>query len=276
MQRKTWKYYNHAMIPTTPPHMRADEEVLNDKSFWKKYKKVLFVRWTTDFDCKEKTNWWYVIKDSAFDISSIKSKRRYEINKGIRYFDVVKVNPKDFKRELYEITCEAYQSWSERDRPKISYEEYIKSINDWDDKIVYGAFHKEEKKICGYALLTMEKEYLDFNVLRVIPAYEKCAINAAIVNKIVLDNNDFMTNGGYICDGSRSINHETAFQEYLEKYFGFRKAYCRLHIEYNPMIKWFVKMVYPIRGLLKRMDDISVVHKINSVLKMEEICRGGE
>ena len=79
--------------------------------------------------------------------------------------------------------------------------------------------------------------------------------------------------GKYICDGARSISHETNFQDYLEKYFGFRKAYCKLHIAYNPRVKWIVKMLFPFRKMLHRFDQIGFVHQINSVLYMEELCR---
>ena len=83
----------------------------------------------------------------------------------------------------------------------------------------------------------------------------------------------FLKNGGYICDGARSINHETAFQEYLEKYFGFRKAYCKLHIAYNPKLKWVIRLLYPIRKLLMKFDEIGKAHQLNAVLRMEEIVR---
>lgn len=46
-----------------------------------------------------------------------------------------------------------------------------------------------------------------------------------MVARILEDNNDRLNKGFYINDGARSIRHETAFQDYLEKYFGFRKAY---------------------------------------------------
>ena len=77
----------------------------------------------------------------------------------------------------------------------------------------------------------------------------------------------------YVCDGARNINHETAYQDYLEKYFGFRKAYCKLNIAYNPKIGWIVKCLYPLRGIFKKFDSIKIVHLINGVLKMEEYSR---
>lgn len=41
----------------------------------------LLARWTTDWDCGHKTQFWYVIKDDMYDISVLKRKRRYKINK---------------------------------------------------------------------------------------------------------------------------------------------------------------------------------------------------
>ena len=136
---KNWKYYNHAAIPVT----------------------ALLARWTTEFDCGYETNWWYVVKDNPFDINALKSKRRYEINKGIKNFNVKEIEPMN---------------------------------------------------------------YADF-------------------------------------------------QDYLEKYFGFRKAYCKLHIVYNPKAKWIIMLMFPIRRFLMKLDGIGKVHQINSVLRMEEIVR---
>ena len=58
---KEWKYYNHAMIPTTAPHEEVNVEALKNKQFWKENKNALLVRWTTEWDCGYETNWWYVI-----------------------------------------------------------------------------------------------------------------------------------------------------------------------------------------------------------------------
>ena len=52
----------------------------------------LLARWTSDWDCGYETEWWYCIKDTPFDISTLKSKRRYEINKGNKNFEVREIN----------------------------------------------------------------------------------------------------------------------------------------------------------------------------------------
>ncbi len=232
----------------------------------------LLARWTTDFDCGHETNWWYVIKDTPFEIETLKAKRRYEINKGKRNFIVKEIIPCDYPDELYQITVAAYSQWPEKYRPQIGEKNFRNEINGWNSCVVFGAFNIENSKLCGYAILNEAKSHVEFNVLRVNPEYEHLAINAAIVAGIVEKYSDRLGNDFYINDGSRAIRHETAFQDYLVKYFGFRKAYCHIHIIYKSNIKWMIKILYPIRKILMKFDNIGIVHQIDSVLRMEEIC----
>ena len=260
------------MVPTIAPHEVLDLAPINDGSIWKENKSALLARYTTDFDCGYETNWWYEIQDKPFDVSLVNAKRRYEINKGNKNFDVRAINPIDYADELLKITKAAYESWPEKYRPVVNEETW--NVSGWNETFkVYGAFGKEDAVLHGYACLKVYEKHMDFTMLRVEPCMEKLAINAAMVYGILIDNAVFISQGGYICDGERSVSHETAFQDYLEKYFNFRKAYCKLHIEYNPKIKWIIKLIYPFKGLLKRLDGIGIVHQINGVLKMEEIVR---
>lgn len=272
---KNWRYYNHAAIPSTAPHEKPDMLPVDNGSIWAiNGGTPLLARWTTDFDCGYETNWWYVIKDTPFDISELKAKRRYEINKGIKNFDVKKIEPDNYADELYNVQIAAYSAYPDKYRPSVNREEFISSVQHWDSFVCIGAFDRESGMLCGYSLLSEENEtYVDFKVMRTNPECEKNGINAALVEGVLRYFNEFLTQGGYICDGARSINHETAFQDYLEKYFGFRKAYCKLHITYNPKLKWLIQLMYPIRRLLMKMDGIGVLHSINAVLRMEEICR---
>ena len=275
MQVEGWKYYNHAMVPTTAPNETPDTHPIESGAIWKAGGGTpLLARWTTNWDCGHETNWWYVIKDEPFDIEALKSKRRYEVNKGNKNFDVRIINPCEYKEDLLKVRIEAFSAYPSKYRPSVVKEKFLKEVDDWDKYDVFGAFSKETNEISGYALLKMQNDnFLNFTVLKTVPAMEKFAVNAALVYGIVNHYEEFLKSGGIICDGSRSINHETHFQDYLEKYFGFRKAYCNLHVQYNPKIKWLIKLMFPVRKTLNSFDGIGIIHSINSVLKMEEICR---
>jgi hypothetical protein len=230
----------------------------------------MLVRWIEDFDCGYETNWWYVIKDTPFDINALKAKRRYEITKGLKNFDVHRIEPQDHSQELYAVACAAYEEYPEAYRPTIIKEQFIQNTTTWDQYMCYGAFDRETNALCGYAILAYQGIYADFRVMKAIPSSEKRGVNAALVSGILTDCQDFLQTGGYICDGSRNINHETAFQDYLEKNFGFRKAYCKLHIRYKWWLAFAIKCLYPFRKLLVKLDRISPIHLVNSLLKMEE------
>lgn len=266
-----WKYYNHAAVPTTAPHEEVDLTPINDGSIWKMNGKPLLARWTSEFDCGYVTNWWYVIKDTAFDISALKAKRRYEINKGKKNYRVKRINPQDFSEELFFVTVAAYSQWPEKYRPHTEKESFIKSVANWERYVVLAGFEVESEQLCGYALLQEHECHVDFVSLRVTPESEKKGINAAMVAGVLDEYSSRLGSNYYICDGARSIRHETAFQDYLEKYFEFRKAYCKLNIRYRFPIGIVVKLLYPFRNKIN--NNSGVGSQIIGVLRMEEICR---
>ena len=270
-----WRYYNHAVIPTSAPHERVDTTDIENGALWGIYPKALLARWTSDWDCGYETNWWYVIKDTPFDISSLKAKRRYEINRGLKSFDVRKIeNVSAYAEQLFEITCDAYEDYPKAYRPFIERESYISSVKKWTGYDVYGAFSKEDGLLKAWARLKPYKQYSNFEMMKSLRAQEKLGVNAALINGILMDYNSRLAdNSYYICDGARSVNHETAFQDYLEKYFGFRKAYCKLHIEYAHKMRFVVKLLFPLRGGLRHIHSKGIIHNINSILQMEEIVR---
>lgn len=277
MAIEKWKYYNYAVIPTTAPHEEPDLTPIIDGSIWKISEGTPYLaRWTTDFDCGYETEWWYCIKDTPFDIFALPSKKRYEINKGLKNFDVKVIAPSEYKDDLYEITVDAYSSWSNKYRPSVDEDKFKTSIDVWKDPIVVlGAFLKETGVLSGYAYLTEEYGYVNFNVMRTKPNCEKRGINAALVAGVCEYYSERLSdgNGFYICDGSRNILHKTSFQNYLEKYFGFRKAYCRLNLLYRKPFGTIVSLLMPFRKCLLKLDGFTVVSKINGILRMEEIGR---
>lgn len=185
------------------------------------------------------------------------------------------INPAEYSEALYQVAVAAYETYPSSYRPNINHDLYVNATkNSWSRYYkVYGAFSKDSNALCGFIALYKKDGYIDFTMMKAMPSQEKNGVNAALVNGMLDDNKDLLEQGYYICDGERSIQHETAFQNYLEKYFGFRKAYCILHIEYNPKYKAFMKLAYRFRGLLKLFNSIKPVHKLLLVLKMYELSK---
>lgn len=261
-----WRYYNHALIPTTAPHEKV--QVPNRNLFKNEWGGVaLLARWTENFDCGYETKWWYVIKDTQMDLTKLKKKRRYEINKGNRNFDVKIINPVEYGESIYYVTKKAYEAYPKKYKPYIEKNEFINGLINWKEHEVYAAFFKETNELCGYAWIEVYENYIDFCCLKTNPEFEKYAINAAIVYAIVSKYNSKLSQKFYISDGERAILHETNFQNYLEKYFEFRKAYCNLKIKYRFPINIIIKVIYPFRKLIK--GNTSFSSKVHAILRME-------
>ena len=269
-----WKYYNHAAIPTVAPHEPVNIQPVKNGTIWRMGGGTpLLVRWTTDFDCERKTNWWYVIKDTPFDLMEIKAKQRYEIKKGNKNFDVQLIVPQTLEQEIYNIQKAAFSAYPEKYRPNVTRESVRREITTWKKDKVYGAFYKENAKLCGYAVVRDKTSFLSFEIQKCDPLYEKYAINAALVYSILEDNREELLQQKYLCDGSRSINHETAFQDYLEKYFGFRKAYCTLHLKYRWYVAVVINVLKPFEEVLLKFDNNKWIDQINGIYKMERYRR---
>ena len=281
MKINGWKYYNHAAKPLCAPHEKPDITPIENRSIWKMHGRPLFAKWTTEFDCGYETEWWYCIKDEPFDISLLKSKRRYIINKGCKYFMIKTIDPIQVVDELYYVYQQGMNSYPKKYRSMMSKEVFqqdmqiigeMKRKNKYE---VFVAYSKENLRIEGYSLVPFNDKYASLAVQKVNPDYEKLEINAALVYGILSHFDDKLESGFYICDGERNVVHETAFQDYLLKYFGFRKAYCRLHVAYPYFMMILVKSLYPFRNVLRKMDNNSLIHQINGVLKIEECSRTG-
>jgi len=271
MKIEGWKYYNHAAVPSSAPHEEVNLRPIDDGSIWKLDGMPLLCRWSSAWDCNYETNWWYVIKDTPFDIAALKSKRRYEINKGSKNFIVRKIQSQEYVDDLFKVTIEAYSGWPEKYRPYVSKEDFEVQLKSWCKSDIFAGFSVESNEIQGYAVLTDYGAYVEFSILRTMPSAEKSAINAAMVAGILEYYKSRFDGAFYINDGSRAIRHETAFQDYLIKYFEFRKAYCHLNVKYKKAVRLFVNILFPFRNYIK--PDSKIGSKITAILKMEEICR---
>jgi len=274
MKLEGWKYYNHAVIPATAPHEEPDTTPILDGSVWKNVgQKAFLARWTTAFDCGQETQWWYCIKDTPYDPMLLNSKKRYTITKGRKHFDVRIIDLLAHKEDLYRVQTKAFAAYPSQYRPHITKDTFEREIRSWNNFVILGAFLRESEELCGYVLLREQANCVHLPVLKTAPEYEKMQVNAALVDAVLQHYSNKLGSGFYICDGERNILHETAFQEYLEKYFGFRKAYCKLHILYRKPFGLIVNALMVFRKMLRKMDGVGLVNKINGVLLMEEIYR---
>ena len=266
-----WRYYNHAAIPTTPIHESPNMQPIEDGSIWKMDGSPLLARWITEFDCGYETNWWYVIKRAPFELERLEAKARKHIRQALKKVIVKSIDMDSYVEELISVHNAASSKYSGPAATPVTSSEFANrndpSLDCW------GAFDAETERMIGYMTCRRKAGFVETVAAKYDPQYLNLRASDAI-HFTVLDYYLNQEKFAYVSSGNRNINHITNAQEYKIATFGFTKAYCKLHTAYQPKIKWVIKMLYPIRKILLPFDRIGVVHLMNSVFKMEEICRG--
>ena len=274
MNSTGWQYYNHAAIPAGWPHEMPDLTPVRDGSIWKMDGKPLFARWTEDFDCGEETEFYYCIKDTGLDISALKAKRRYEINRGNKNYEVRLIRAEAYAQELYDVYVDSLNGYPDHPVP-VPMETFSSQVSAWMgvDCALFGAFERETGRLCGYSDVWLHDRYLPISSLVTRPSCEKSGVNFALVSGIITHFSEDLSRGAYLCDGARNILHETNFQSFLIKYFEFRKAYCHLRIRYRPGVGLIVRCLFPFRKWFASVGG-SLGRAVTAVLKMEAWQRG--
>lgn len=269
-----WRYYKHAMLSTGAPQESVNLQPIKDGSIWKQKGYPLFARYISDYDCGYPTEWWYCLKDSEYRIDTLNAKKRYRITKGRKFFIVKPINEDDYLDEIVDVQIEAYTQYPKQYRPNISRIELESENKKWKKQshTLFGAFRISDGKLCGFSLVNEFEHYCYFVQQKTKPESEKDEINAALVDGILSYYNERLNPDFPLVDGQRNLVHDTAFQEYLCKYFGFRYAYCRLNIVYRNWVKFIVNALYPYKEKIKKGKG-KISTRIYSVLKMEEIAR---
>lgn len=269
-----WKYYNHAMIPTTAPHEEVDTRSIDDGSIWKNVhnKLPLFIRWTTEFDCGYETNWWYVICTKPFSLKILSKDARKSVRKALKYCLIKQIEPKKYIEDLWRVYQEAIIRYTNLDN-KISEQSFRQNCMNADSNIEYWAgFEKETGRMIGYMTCAVYDEYVNLQTSKYSTEFLKLRVSDAL-NFVVIDFYLNYLEKSYIVNGERSINHETNVQKYYFEHFNFRKAYCHLNLKYRWFVAGAVNIFYPFRSIIKTRNR-GIFHQINSVLRMEEIRRG--
>lgn len=243
------------------------------EEFGKQGEGTLLVRWTTDWDCGYETEWWYIIRESPFDIETLSKNSRKHIRQAMQKCYVKKINTVDYIDALYycyEKTVDNYKNF----QGKISFEGFSKMYLNCESSGVdcWGCFSIESNDLIGYITVVPYDDYAETQTAKFLPEYLNLRTSDAIYYTVF---EYYLNQQGkkYVCSGTRNISHITNTQDYKIKTFNCRKAYCKLHIRYKPKISCVIKLLYPFRKILSLFDSISKIHQINAVIKMEEIIR---
>ena len=271
-----WKKYHGALIPNTAPNVEISLTKEESKELLKKTN-AYFLRYTNNWDTKNKSEFWFVIKDGNEDIDFYKSKIRNQIKKGLKNCIVKKVLPQEIATKAYEVYKKAFDNYNTtltiaseekfyEDTLKNKHYDYFavysRLENGNEDKMIAYSSNLIEDNSCNYKTIKFDPDYLSL-----YPSYALIhEMNKYYLNELSLD---------FVNDGARSISHDTNIQNYLIQKFDFRKAFCKLNIIYRWDIKLLIKILFPFKNIIKRYNN-KITNKLSVLLLQEEIKRSYE
>lgn len=86
-----------------------------------------------------------MIKDTPFNVSQLKSKRRYEINKGNKNFAVKLIKPSEMVTDIYRVTVSAYTGWPEKYSSAVTEEQIHENVKQWDNTLPFRYYELIQK-----------------------------------------------------------------------------------------------------------------------------------
>jgi hypothetical protein len=212
------------------------------------------IQWGDGF-VERPTEWYAVICDRFQDLTQTPSKHRCEIRRGLGQCEVRRVDSEYFGRHAYDVYAKAPRRYRGRTPALRSEQEFRRDVgasSKFED-IIHRWVASCEGRVVAYAVVcAFGKIQATYTQVKLHPDYAKAYPVYALIyemNRHYLVEQGF----GYAYDGHRCTGHDTHFQEFLIKKFGFRQAFSHLYMVYRRDVGMLVKAAYPLGRLLGRL-----------------------
>jgi len=124
--------------------------------------------------------------------------------------------------------------------------------------------------LAGYCQCIVEEDHVVTDVFKFHPAFLKQYSPYALITGLIRHYQ--IGRGLTLSNGSRSVAHDTTFQDFLLK-LGFRKLFCSLNIVYQPWLGTTLNALYPARKLIRKIPSTGHLYRLQSLLYQEELRR---
>ena len=227
----------------------------------------LLVRNTYDFDLKEETGFWYVIKDHFGGLDELPATERNRVRKAQQTLRFEIVPSEKVRQEGWPILKATYEDYAVADR-KMNEKVFQQYLDHCDERHFdfWGIF--DQDRLIGFCTVWLwAPDSCEYGLIGILPEY-KHNNTYPYYGLFYRLNEYYLVDKGlrYVADGARSITEHSNIQEELIKKFRFRKAYCHLKVYYNWWMRVAVKVLYPFRKLITNRS-------VKAIMNMESMTR---
>ena len=262
----TWRLYKSTWIFLE----ESKEELLSSEEANALLKKRgLMVRNTYDFDTKEETSFWFIVKDHLENISELPFSARRNIRRALRFYNIRKINVNEFSEKALPIINSAQKSYKVKSKvtSKKEFDKEIEQYKKDDNKEFWIVERRSDNEAVAITINTIKEDSCEYDTMR-------CKAEALkdrtypYYGLIYIMNNHYLGERKlrYVNDGSRTVTEHSSIQDFLIHNFKFRKAYCKLKIHYKCWLSIVIKVLFPFRNIIP-------IRNIKGILKMEEYSR---
>lgn len=201
--------------------------------------------------------------------SPILSKKRNQVKKSLKTYNVKKVSAEEILSvglPIYQEACESYKVktsiiTSNEFRSRIASCEKMGRSDYWC------VYDKETNEAVALAINTVFEDCCEYNTMKCKPKVMRNSTYPYYgliyeMNRYYLEELKLK----YVNDGARSITEHSNIQPFLIDTFHFRKAYCKLQVEYKWWMRVLITFLYPFRSKILYLP-------IRSLLRMESFAR---
>ena len=258
--------YRKAWRSNEAPH----EEPKLDAAQWKSLlrKGGLLVRNVYDFDQKEESSFWYVLKDGFGGLDELSSNNRNKVKRAINSFDFRQIDIELVRKKGFPILQATFEDYAAAEQ-KMTDSFFASQLarGERDGFEYWGVFDKEDGALVGWCDVHVWSDACEYGIIGMLPKYKHNNTYPYYglffkLNEHYLGERHFR----YVSDGTRSITEHSNIQNFLMENFKFRKAYCKLELHYQWWMGLAVKLLYPFRKIIP-------LQHVKAVLRQEAFAR---
>ena len=219
------------------------------------------VRNTYDFDIKEETDFWYIIKDKFGGFKELSSNERNKLRRSFKSFEYKLVDKELIKEKACPIIKATFKDYKVTDRAmnESVFDEYLVhcSSNNYD---YWGAFNKSTNELVGFCAVHVWENSCEYGIIGFEPEYKHNATYPYYgffykMTEYYLTEKKLK----YVVDGTRSVTEHSNIQPFLEQNLKFRKAYCKLKVYYSWWFGIIVRVLFPFRNIIPNRNVRAVL-----------------
>ena len=224
-----WRVARRILEPIAMPHALGPVDRAEVRAAMRQYKAPI-ARWTDAWDTDPCEWWWVCCANPHYDLDKLDKRGRRDVRAGLRRCHVKRVDAEWVSQYGYDVFAAAYDRYEGESQPPIPerFASNIRRLADLPPYEWWACWAGDD--LAAIAICIVLQNAVNLSTLKSHPAYLKAMPNNALIYTLT---QYYLTerSASYVTDGSRTLLHETQFQDFLERRLGYRRVYCPLRAE---------------------------------------------